>query len=716
MKHTIATVLFSLVVLSAWSCTPKVPPRFTLSEHTEVRTEGDTTLQPLARYFADHFGGRTSDENTWDVIRLVRDTTLGGEAFRVEVTPRGCTVRGGDYGGVFNGVQTFFELLPAEIYARQCPATPLRDTLLQSRPRFPYRSMMLDVARTWCTVDQLLRQIDLLAYHRINRLHLHLTDDEGWRIEIKSHPELTAIGGFRGGDSPVAPVYGRWHEKYGGFYTQDEMRRVIRYAATRNIEIIPEIDLPGHSRTIASIHPEIRCNYRPDTLSTRGYDFRSAWCVAREENYTLLEEILSEICALFPAPYVHIGGDEVDMEQWLRCPDCRSLMQREGMASPAELEDHFLNRAIDILNRHHKRAAVWNEAVATARLSRETLVFGWKDTEACLKAAADGYPTVIMPGKYFYLDMRQTPHEAGHDWAGVVDARRLYSFDFAREGFSEEQLRNVVGFEGAFWSEAYLSHNPEKNDYLDYMCFPRLTALAHMGWHGTERRWEEFYRELTRTHYDRLAAMGVTFRLFPPKITYRNGMLSASTDDGSQPFYIERGSTEEHPYTAPIATAYPAHYRFISRYKTGHSPLTVHEEYYRHIYPEVTVTSSMGESTRFPYANAAQYRGITRTRRTARPGDWICYTFAHNVSAEEILVQTGNPQLPKSLFIEGVVETSEDGHTYRKAGTLDHGILFLHQPRNLKSIRITATSDLRDGTPFITIEPLKIRPVERPMK
>ena len=190
--------------------------------------------------------------------------------------------------------------------------------------------MMLDVARTWMEPAALKRYVDLLSYHGINKLHLHLSDDEGWRIEIRSHPELAAVGGFRGGDSPVRPVYGKWDEKYGGYYTQEQMRELIAYAALRNIEIIPEIDLPGHSRCIASVRPEIRCDYPADTASTNGYDYRSAWCVAREENYALLEDILGELCALFPSEYIHIGGDEVDAAQWQRCPDCRALMRQRG--------------------------------------------------------------------------------------------------------------------------------------------------------------------------------------------------------------------------------------------------------------------------------------------------------------------------------------------------------------------------------------------------
>ena len=297
-----------------------LPGTYRISAGTQLSYE--TPLAPLAGYLREYINvGKASDSmSADDAIVLSTDPTLGGEAFRLTVLPQRIEIAGGSYGGVFNGVQALFRLLPAEIYAKNCPLpVEIACTKVEDAPRFPYRGMMLDVARTWIDAAGVKRYIDLLSYHGINKLHLHLSDDEGWRIEIRSHPELTEIGGFRGGDSPVRPVYGKWDEKYGGFYTQDEMRGLIRYAAVRNIEIIPEIDLPGHSRNIASVHPEIRCNYPPDTLSTNGYDYRSAWCVAREENYALLADILGELCALFPSEYIHVGGDEVDMTQWKRC-------------------------------------------------------------------------------------------------------------------------------------------------------------------------------------------------------------------------------------------------------------------------------------------------------------------------------------------------------------------------------------------------------------
>ncbi len=277
------------------------PGRFVLDD-TTVLSYADE-LAPLAGYLLQYLP-LTSGRNvspTRRCIALSLDDTLPAEGYRLTIREERIELAGGTGGGAFYAVQSLLQLLPAEVYAGRCPLPVELDCrTIADAPAYAYRGMHLDVARTWMEGERLKRMIDLLAYHKINKLHLHLADDEGWRIEILSHPELAAIGGFRGGDSPVAPVYGKWGEKYGGYYTQAEMREIIRYAARRNIEIIPEIDLPGHSRTVARIHPEILCRYTPDTTPTGGYDTRSAWCVAREENYALLEDILDEICRLFP--------------------------------------------------------------------------------------------------------------------------------------------------------------------------------------------------------------------------------------------------------------------------------------------------------------------------------------------------------------------------------------------------------------------------------
>ena len=692
-----------------------LPERCTLTAETVVLC--DDALAPLSDYLALHLPVQRAPMAAaeapadLDAIRLQIDTALAAEAFRLEVAPVGVSIAGGGYGGLFNGVQALFRLMPSAVYAQCRPERiELPDTVLSDAPRFAYRGMMLDVARTWQDVEAVKRFIDRLAYHRINKLHFHLADDEGWRIAIRSHPELTEIGGFRGGDSPVRAVYGKWDEKYGGFYTQEELRDLIAFAAARNIEIIPEIDLPGHSRNIASVHPEIRCNYPPDTVSTNGYDYRSAWCVAREENYALLADILGEVCDLFPSEYIHIGGDEVDVAQWEHCPDCRRLMQQQGMTQAIELEDYFMNRMVQILSAHGKKPVVWNEAVASGRFTHDCLVSGWENVKACLAATKLGYQTVVMPGQYFYFDMRQTPEEDGHDWAAIFDAKKVYNFDLKQLGFTDEQLRHVAGFEGTFFSEAYISHEPERPDYLDYMCYPRICALARIAWRGNDEGWDAFYRELVTEHYDRLAAMDIRFRLFPPTVSYRDGAFTVTTDDGSEIWYCQEGVAEPQRYTGPLRTGKPHQFRFFTRYRTGRSPYVADKSYYRTSAPAFALSTSMGESSAFPYANAEKYRGLSRTRRACRQQDWVRYDFEQPVRCREMYLQTGNRQLPKTILTTGYAEVSFDGEHFERAGDLVMGSITLHPDRPVKAVRLVSTCD-DNGTPYVTIQPPRIKPV-----
>lgn len=686
------------------------PGEFQLSAATTITAVGE--LRPLADYLSPHLGCTSSENYSADggvILEIDQKSDLPSEGYRLSVMPDHISITGRDYGGVFNGVQELFRRLPAEVYSMkglsQTVTLPCGE--VTDAPKFPYRGFMLDVCRTWSDKTRVKRYIDLLAYHNLNKLHLHLTDDEGWRIEIKSHPELTEIGGFRGGDSPIAAVYGKLNEKYGGYYTQEDMREIIAYAAARNIEIIPEIDLPGHSRAIGSVIREVRCPYVTDTVSTIGYDDRSAWCVAREENYVLLEEIVKEICALFPSKYVHVGGDEVRVGQWNRCLDCRALMQRKGIPDAHALQDVFQHRLNKILAANGKQPAVWNEAAERGSISKDNLVYGWHNLQACHNVIEKGYHTVMMTKEFFYIDMHQGKHEQGHDWAGIIDTKRVFEFNFAENGFSEEDVKKFVGFEAPFWSETYVSNNPEKDDYLDYMCFPRLCALARLGWNGDGEAWESYYKELREQHYDRLSAMQVHFRLFPPMVSYENELLTVTTDDNSDIYYLKDG--REHRYTKPISTTEPHRYLFYTRYGSGISGEAADDSYYRRIYPAVTLTSSMEFTERFPTSNVEKYKGLTATTRGCRKGDWLLFTFDGGVSCREILVKTGYPQIIKCIFNSGYAEVSYDGTNFEKAGELTNGMITLYTEKKVRAIRVVSTSD-GNGTSAVNIQPLKIKP------
>ena len=680
---------------------------YTISPKTTIFSS-DIELQPLVDYCVAEIGLTKSSKH--GDIELIIDDYLEAEEYRLIVSEEGVVIRGGDYGGLFNGVMTLLQLLPANVYngGLTGSAEVVCCEIIDS-PRYEHRGFMLDVCRTWMDKEAVMNFIDLLAYHKINSLRLHLTDDEAWRLEIKSHPELAEVGGFRGGDSPIWPRYGKWNEKWGGYYTQEDMREIIAYAAVRNIEVIPEIDLPGHSLCIATLHPEILCDYTRTNSASYGYDTRSAFCASREENYELLADILGEVCELFPAGHIHIGGDEVDMSQWKRCPKCQALMRDNNMTNTAELQQYFMSRLADILAQHGKKPAVWNEAIEGGKLSTDTRVYGWESIKECRTAAAN-YSTIVMPGQFFYFDMKQSAREPGHDWAAIFDWTKVYNFTLASQGFTEGEQANVLGFEGSFFSEAYASRNPETPDYLHYQTFPRIVALAEVAWVDSDERDEAaFYAKMVE-HYNRLDAMGVAYRLMPPKVVYEDGVLSASTDDGSRVFYRREPMDVEMLYTTPIIIDKPAEYCFVSRRGEACSTEAGVAFHFKTITPAFDITSSMNDSEKFSFDKAEGYGRIARTTRAGDVGDWVMFTFEQPVSCRRMKVATGNFQLPRYTFENGYVEVSYDGVNFERVGELDCGMFYIEYPvRPIKAVRITCTSR-GNGAEWVSIQPPTIWP------
>lgn len=712
-------LIMSLTLAHAAAASPIIPQpaayrpcdgKFTIEASTRIACppELDRLASYLAEYLPLGIERSTAGDKSGIVLRL--DETLDGEAYSLSVAEEGIVVSGGTYAGAFNGVETLLQLLPAEVYSRIELPVDVACCRIDDAPQYAYRGFMLDVCRTWIDKDKVKHYITIIAHHKINKLHIHLSDDEAWRIEIKSHPELAEIGGFRGGDSPIWPRYGKWNERYGGYFTQEDMREIIEFAAVRNIEIIPEIDLPGHSLCLATMHPEVLCDYKPDLSASLGYDTRSALCATKESNYELIGDILTELCALFPSEYIHVGGDEVEMTQWKRCPSCRRFMQEQGMNDPHELEAYFMSRVERILAANGKRAAVWNEAVDGGQLDAATRVYGWESVDACRKTTAAGYPTVVMPGAYFYFDMKQSPREPGHDWAAIFDCSKVYSFPAAEAGFTAEQRSNIIGFEGTFFSEAYASRTPETTEYIEYQTFPRICALAEAAWGSDGRDWNGFYERLRR-HYRRMVAMNIHFRLFPPQVTYADGMLTAEVDDNSTIYYRREPLEEYIRYTAPIATDRPAEYSFISRYFTATSPEAGVDAHFKTITPAFTLTSSMPESPSFPFDKAQNYGRLARTSRAADTGDWVQFTFDKPVACRRMKVATGNFQLPRFIFENGYVEVSCDGETFSRAGELTAGAYTIEYPsRPIKAVRITCTSP-GNGAAFVSIQPPTIYPL-----
>lgn len=429
-------------------------------------------------------GGRVS--LTLDPSR----TTLGDEGYEIDVTRDRVTMHAARPAGLFYAAQTLRQLLPPDIESstpRQAvwrvPAGRIVD-----RPRFAWRGAMLDVARHFFGVDDVKRYIDLLAKYRINRLHLHLSDDQGWRIEIRSWPRLTTYGGSTAvGGGP------------GGHYTQAQYREIVAYAADRHIVMVPEIDMPGHTNAALASYAELNCDGVAPPLYTGIEVGFSALCVEKEVTYQFIDEVVGEIAAMTPGPYFHIGGDEVEKltdEQYAR----------------------FIERVQEIVIRHGKRPVGWEE-VSKARLAPTSIVQQWRSdaragsppwrNEAALRAVQQGVPLVLSPAAKVYLDMKYDADTTlGLKWAGYVEVRDAYDWDPATlfEGVGEG---DVLGIEAPLWSETLVTMAD-----IEVMAFPRLPGIAEVGWSPAGRVWEE-YRGRLAAHAARWTAMGVSFHRSP---------------------------------------------------------------------------------------------------------------------------------------------------------------------------------------------------------
>lgn len=689
--------------------------RFTIDERTAIIC--DKMIPQAADYLRIYLPLERSKGKKNNSIRLLIDAkNLGKEEYTLNIDKKGIEICGGDYGGVFNGIQSLLQLLPHAIYTKNA-SLPMEVSYIavKDAPEHHYRGFLLDVARTFQSVHEIKRAIDYMAYCKLNKLHFHLVDNPAWRIEIKKYPHFAQLGGFRGGDSPLHPIYSRFNQKYGGYYTQEELRDIVAYAAMRNIEVIPEIDMPGHSKALGTVHPAIRCNYTPDTSYTNGIDTRNVWCVAKESNYALIEDIIKELVEIFPSEYIHIGGDEVKFSLWDPCPDCQRLMKEKGLKDGPQLEQHFLNRVSEILSKYNRKPVVWDEAVKGGLLPKSTLVCGWRHHgKGWQTSIENGYPTIVMPSTFFYLDKRQSTFERGHrSGSGGLDLKKLCEFDFSVGGFSKDKYKHIAGVEGAFWGEIYLMNiNPKGHfsDYLEYMIFPRIFAVSEVAWSKQRRSYNDMLGVLRNNFYHKLRAMSATFRLESPTVQVDKGKIFVTVEDGSKLFYRDIRTNRTQELKAPLNASMAPFVSFQSRLMTGYSNWVGAPKFYEPRKVEVKITSSMPFQKKHSAESCAAYKGPAYTTRCAKKGDWVEYRFEKPLKASYIKVATGYEHLHRCLIYKGHIDVSYDGKKFVRLGGFNNGH-FTIRPKNkqlIHAIRLVA-DHISDAEDKVILQPLEIK-------
>ena len=541
----------------------------TCDSRTDERTQ--RAVVGFAARLATVTGGTNpvtvADEVPASGIRFVTDESLPAEGYELNVDGEGIEVRASQFPGFLYALQSLEQLLPAAVYgtepapdaAWEVPCVKIADA-----PRFAYRGMHLDVARHFFSVDEVKRYIDVMAIHKLNTLHWHLTDDQGWRIEIKRYPELTAVGSIRKA-TVVRKEWGTYDgTPYGGFYTQDEIRDVVKYAADRGVTVIPEIDLPGHMLAALTAYPELGCTGGPYEVWGRWGVADDVLCPGREKTFEFLEGVLTEVMELFPSEYIHIGGDECPKVRWEKCPRCQAKIRQLGLKDDGEhtaehyLQSYVTDRIGKFLARHGRRIIGWDE-ILEGRAPSDAVVMSWRGSEGGIAAAKLGHDVIMTPNSHFYFDYYQSLDTDAEPFGigGYIPMEQVYSYDPAFPELTPEQQKHILGVQANLWTEYVLS-----DEHLEYMLLPRLAALSEVQWCLPETKdWNRFigsfrmdkiYSQLGYEFAKHIFGVTASYAVDPEK----GGVVMTLTTQGGAPIrYTLDGSdpTASSPlYKAPV--------------------------------------------------------------------------------------------------------------------------------------------------------------------
>ncbi|GAB3928378.1 family 20 glycosylhydrolase [Larkinella terrae] len=563
--------------------------RFTFTASTLVRIPaGQPELQTIAENFVRQLnsasgfairiqaGSETQSAGNMLSFVSVNDAALGSEGYRIDCRSNAITVEAAKPAGFFYAVQSLYQLLPPEIFGSKPAVSSVNWSVpacrIEDRPRLNYRGLHLDVARHFFPVSFIKKYIDLLALHKFNTFHWHLTDDQGWRIEIKKYPKLTQVGGWR-----KETLIGHYYESdpqqfdgqpYGGFYTQDEVREVVRYAKSKYVTIIPEIETPGHALAILAAYPEFGCSAGPYETATKWGIFSDILC-PYEKTFTFLQDVLTEVMDLFPGPYIHIGGDECPKTAWKNSAFCQQLMKQLKLKNENQLQRYFTARIDRWVNSKGRKIIGWDEIMdgesPVARVSARAVVMSWRGTEGGLKAARQGHDVIMTPENFVYLDHYQADRsQEPLAFGRFTPLEETYSYDPVPADLPASVQQHILGVQASVWTE-YLATPGQ----VEYMVWPRAAAVAELAWTPSGRKnWPDFTHRLpvlfrrldnlgvgySRAYYDVLAEQtpltdgSLQVRL---EANEKTAEIRFSTD-GSEP------TAQSERYVQPIRLTKPA--------------------------------------------------------------------------------------------------------------------------------------------------------------
>jgi hexosaminidase len=433
-----------------------------------------------------------------NIILCIDKKIKGDEAYKIDINERNIVISGKTANGVFYGIQTLRKSLPIKQHAEivVMPAAVITDS-----PRFAYRGMMLDVARHFFSVDFVKEYIDLLALHNMNTFHWHLTDDQGWRIEIKKYPLLTKVGAIRkhttlGRNSSLDDG-----TPYGGFYTQQQAREIVEYAKERYITVIPEIDMPGHMLGALAAYPELGCTGGPYGVSGNWGVFDDILCAGNEKTYQFIQDVMDELIDIFPSKYIHLGGDEAPKQRWTTCPKCQSLIKNLGIKSDKEctaenrLQGYLVSRIEKYLNQKGRKIIGWDE-ILEGDVQKSATIMSWRGVDGGIKASRLGHDAIMTPVSYCYFDYYQTDKTWNEPLliGGNLNMEKTYSYQPVPDSLSTAEKKHIIGVQGNLWTEYIVCPS-----LAEYQVLPRMAALSEVQWMQYDKKnYADFKQRLTR--------------------------------------------------------------------------------------------------------------------------------------------------------------------------------------------------------------------------
>ena len=675
---------------------------FKLNENVLIAyPENNALLQRNAEFLSEYIQQATNyapktkaiaaGEQVKNAIVLGLDPGIANkEGYVLTTTPEGISINGQTENGVFYGIQTLRKSIPAEAKEATIliPAGEIKD-----EPRFSYRGMHLDVGRHFFPKEFMKKYIDLLALHNMNTFHWHLTDDQGWRIEIKKYPKLTEIGSQRS-----RTVIGRNTQEYdntpyGGFFTQEEAKEIVKYAQERYITVIPEVDLPGHMLAALAAYPEMGCTGGPYEVCPRWGIFEDALCIGNDQTMQFLEDVMNEIIEIFPSKYVHIGGDEAPRTRWEKCPKCQARIKTEGLKADKNhtaedrLQSYCMTRIEEFLNSKGRQIIGWDE-ILEGDVAPNATVMSWRGMEGGIKAAQLGHDVIMTPTSFCYFDYYQTADTKDEPLGigGYVPIEKVYSLEPVPAVLTEEQSKHILGAQANLWTEYIHS-----SEHVEYMVLPRMAALAEVQWTQPEKKdFKDFTKRLARLmkfyQRDGFNYAKHVFDLkvdFTPDVTKKAVVVTLSTIDDAPIYYTLDGTeptTASLKYTEPVSITETADFQAVVIRPEGKSKVVNKKiSFNKATYCPIELTFQPSE--KYKFGGAITLVDGMKGNDSYATGAWLGFVGG-NVEAiidlgqeSEIKQVATNAIVDMSAWIMGstglVVSISDDNKEFREVAAKD---------------------------------------------